>query len=219
MVTTDIDWAQFCKLDSHRFAIGEPCVRDGNRYATDTRVLIAVPTDEPATDMTGRGRFPKTEFILDQMRYVETWQTWPGVFECSACGGHPNIQHAGGVCPKCNGKEAKKCLTCHGDGIVECNLGHEHDCDDCDGEGEKDWCEECDGEGVVEPYVTECQSCGVETMNIGGRKIALRYVAAIGHLPGPVVYGIVPRTTDDQTVFFKFSSGGRGAVIGKSVTE
>lgn len=29
-----------------------------------------------------------------------------------------------------------KCEDCNGDGVVECNLGHEHDCDKCDGEGE-----------------------------------------------------------------------------------
>jgi hypothetical protein len=28
-----------------------------------------------------------------------------------------------------------RCETCYGKGFDECNLGHEHDCEDCDGTG------------------------------------------------------------------------------------
>ncbi len=34
-----------------------------------------------------------------------------------------------------NGLVRPKCATCKGMGVAECNLGHEHDCTECDGDG------------------------------------------------------------------------------------
>lgn len=35
--------------------------------------------------------------------------------------------------PACSAPQKVKCPSCGGDGIVECNFGHEHECPDCDG--------------------------------------------------------------------------------------
>lgn len=34
-------------------------------------------------------------------------------------------------------KEVETCEECTGAGYVECNLGHTHDCEECDGEGKR----------------------------------------------------------------------------------
>lgn len=38
-------------------------------------------------------------------------------------------------CPNCYGQCYKICSLCQGSGILECDLGHEHDCEDCYGDG------------------------------------------------------------------------------------
>ena len=43
----------------------------------------------------------------------------------------------------------QKCPECDGKGVVECNLGEEHDCKECDG-GAEYYCDKCDG-GWIKP--------------------------------------------------------------------
>ena len=40
----------------------------------------------------------------------------------------PYVPRTGGVRPKCG--------RCNGDGVLECDLGHEHDCGNCHGDGQ-----------------------------------------------------------------------------------
>lgn len=42
-----------------------------------------------------------------------------------------------GICPECHGKGRDKvrCTECRGAGELECDLGHLHDCEECDGSG------------------------------------------------------------------------------------
>lgn len=54
-----------------------------------------------------------------------------------------------GICPHCHGRggaSENRCPECEGDGELECDLGHTHDCDECDGTGWVDGpCPECKG--------------------------------------------------------------------------
>lgn len=52
-------------------------------------------------------------------------------------------------CPKCKGTKLAVCSHCAGAGTVECDLGHEHECPRCDGDGAYGKCPECSGEGWV----------------------------------------------------------------------
>lgn len=52
-------------------------------------------------------------------------------------------------CEECEGKGKWSCLACGGCGTVECDLGHEHDCRDCDGNGANTSCESCSGVGWI----------------------------------------------------------------------
>ena len=55
-------------------------------------------------------------------------------------------------CPECDGglKGSSECGECSGEGVIECDLGHEHDCPECDGTGKVGApCEACGGHGAV----------------------------------------------------------------------
>ncbi len=46
-------------------------------------------------------------------------------------------------------KDSVECPECDGEGVLECNLGHEHDCDCCNGDGR---IELKNGKMVADPY-------------------------------------------------------------------
>lgn len=87
-----------------------------------------------------------------------------------------------GICQACDEEGmvgATKCRRCNGDGIVECDLEHEHDCPDCNGEG---WIGD------------KCSACGGRLSRkilagwIGGVLVNRCLLASvIHHLPGHVV--------------------------------
>lgn len=94
--------------------------------------------------------------------------------------------------------EAKvECDTCDGSGEVTCDMGHDHDCDDCDG-----------GECIDE--VPEAR----ELVQIGDREFARKYIWILSQLPGLELYG----ASADHMLGFTFT-GGRGCLAGFSEDE
>lgn len=115
-----IDLKQFCSSpdDSSRYDFTVPRPRNGHTYATDAKICVRVPTDQPDFPR-GDSKFPDCT-ILDWKHAdipADCWRPWPdrslveGKWNCTECNG------TGQVC------------TCK-----QCGRGDE--CDECSGTGE-----------------------------------------------------------------------------------
>jgi len=112
-----VNWNEFVATpgDATRYAIDAPFVINGMKYATNARIAIAVPCDEPDTATCGR-RLPNVKGLFDGVRSVSTWHPMPDSKPCEAC----------------KGSCRRKCQQCDGKCYLECNLGHEHACENCE---------------------------------------------------------------------------------------
>lgn len=121
-MTTEIDLMPFCYPDGDaRYAIREPFVRKGVKYATDGRMLVAVPSpDEPnSPDQSPTGsriKYPNCAEIFVGFDTVKSWHEFPSPSSCRECNGVGRLE-----CPKC-----------HGHGQHKCTCGCEHECEWCD---------------------------------------------------------------------------------------
>jgi hypothetical protein len=145
MQTTQIDFTRFCDHDISRYALAKPFLWGGKAVATDGRILVAVdPTmipDAKAPD----GKVPDISKVLDAHAGLTNWKPLPTWTKCELC--------------EDKGFERTVCNDCGGSCYVECNYGHEHDCDSCD-----------------KGYVTERCDCHVD---FDGTTIAKKYASAI----------------------------------------
>ena len=120
--------------------------------ATDGKLMLALPNGvldlrEPlskqAAFIVGGAPMPTHTCSMPTLR------EWAGTDDgiCPACGGHGITGSA-------------TCQKCAGDGVIYCNLGHEHNCPDCDGASTKGTdCAACNGrEGreIIPGTVGEC---------------------------------------------------------------
>ncbi len=141
-VATIIDLNKFCLKDTDgaRYALGEPFVQRGFRYATDGRVIIRLPAKGEKN--TAGKKLPECDELFEQKfnigegEFVEPVVKWiPGVIDC----------------PKCDGSgfnSFETCGECDGDGKVECpTCEHVDECEECDGKGAigEGTCSECGG--------------------------------------------------------------------------
>lgn len=155
-----IDLTPFCDPDtSSRYALDQPWVVDGWRYATDGKVLVRVPaTGEPDTPPhpEGKRRPGKVHEIVPPVD--GKWLPWPEIASCEKCEGSLKIE----------------CESCCGDGQCEnCKCGQCHNCGKCDGIGKVD-CDLCDTNSSFKPH-------------FGDAILALKYAYLISNLPN-VVY-------------------------------
>ena len=166
---TEIDLKPFCQTyESSRFAMDKPFVKNGFKYATDARIIIRVPTDEPDTDI-GETKFPDTEHIYAKYEAVVCDQEWPESFpDCPTCGqlGYA-IQY--------------ECMTCRGEGYQKCDLWHDHECDECYGHGytKGRMCKD-DKEVRVTHDGKDCD------IKIGDELFARELIAKVSALPKPI---------------------------------
>lgn len=182
-----INWSKFCDVESGRYDLDEPFVIGGIKYATNARILIAVPCDEPDVDFTERRIIKQPDRVFEGFDKVVVWEPWP--------------IEAAVTCPHCLDRvtqfvPAGRCQFCK-----------------CTGQDDE-YCDDCGGEGMVASYVSECDQCTTQDAHhIGLKRIAQRYINAIATLPQPIVCG---RASSDekQPLFFKFD-GGRGIVMPK----
>ncbi len=108
-----MDLQPFCSVDETRMAICTPFVLNGWKYATDGRIAVRIPTDEP-DDSNEPYRRPNASALFEGFN-VEGLQS----FEI----------------PTLDGAQVIECDSCNGDGCAICDMGHEHECPDCDGDG------------------------------------------------------------------------------------
>lgn len=190
---TAIDLQQFCDVESGRYAIDAPFTVDGVTYATNSRILVWVETGDADTAVPEGKRRLNVAAIVPEKWPTTGWEPWPewnGESTMRECGCH-------------NGKvDQSECLTCNGTGELECDLGHEHECDDCDGEGVVGSgrnCPECNGKGKrMQRYANR----------VGGALIAAEYDEKIRALPNARFIS----KGKEQPVLFEFD-GGRGMVM------
>jgi hypothetical protein len=87
------------------------------------------------------------------------------------------------------------CDECSGRGWKTCNMGHQHDCGECDGEGK----------------INTLHPSAMEPVTIAGVRTARRYAWIISQIPG-VLAGKADRSDGRDALGFRFQ-GGRGIVM------
>lgn len=108
-----MDLQDFCSVDETRMGINTPFVRDGWKYATDGRICVRIPTNEP-DDSNEPHKRPDAAAIFQGFDVT-------GLVPF--------------VIPELQGVKDKKCPSCNGYGHSTCDHGHQHECDDCDETG------------------------------------------------------------------------------------
>ena len=205
--TIGVDALQkFCESDqcrpylSHPFSLGE------FTYATDGRVAVRISRIETVEE---NEQAPDTilKVFSDNLRALDQSISVPkppqvDEVRCKAC--------------RTTGK-VTLCQTCAGEGYQECDLGHEHDCEDCDGNGVvpafgdgKDdiECSECAGMGKM-PDTPQGFRTGVI---IDGKVcVALGYLTKLHALPA-ATWSIDHRATEQDPIPFWFD-GGEGILM------
>lgn len=111
-------------------------------------------------------------------------------------------------CTNCNGVGSfKECQYCDGDGHLECYLGHEHDCEECEGKGT------INENGNIE--CVTCKGSGEKYKElyykIGCRYINAYYARLIASLPNSKI-SVSGKESDPKALYFEFD-GGCGAVM------
>lgn len=160
-----------------------PWQKDGKILATDGRILVLIENDGRQVEWNETRRPNAEDIFRTGFNETNVWHDLPSDFhdpDCDDCGNTRLIT-----------EECDECFI----GTVECNYGHEHDCPDCDGEGEIE---------------SVCDCTYRHPVMLSNRKIARHYVRAIKTLPN-VKFGV---SSDDpeQIVWFRFD-GGKGAVM------
>lgn len=111
----------FCD-DAFRYALNRPWIKDGVRYATDAKVLVAVPMPGFADTMIqqGRKRYPNCAEVLRATPMPDSWQPLKGAGEsfakddmaCPFCLGYGRTPWHARVC------EAEECEVCDGRAMI-----------------------------------------------------------------------------------------------------
>ncbi len=163
----NIDIRDFCSVDETRMAICTPFAFNGWKYATDGRIAVRVPTDEP-DDSNKPYKRPDASALFKDFNV-----TGLEAFEI------PSLQ----------GVEKIRCYSCDGSGEQTCDMGHDHECP------------ECDGDGHYEKWPTK---------EVGGIQFSERFLSKMAALPGLKFYPTVATWTKDvpaHPAYFTFDNG------------
>ncbi len=188
-----IDLTPFC---GEMEWLNMPFVQSGRLAATDGRIAVVVPTDEPDTP-PGKRAFPK----IHELDGGYDWVSHEVPFR------HP-AETKDDECESCHGnkKETVGCAECQGYGMCNrCDCREEHECGFCCGRGyiyTDETCSECKGSGW-----------GYEVQVYGGQRFKGKYIAKIlKYLPNPAV-DLVGTTERGVCMRFIFN-GGYGYLMG-----
>lgn len=205
---TSIRWEDFCDKESSRYWIGEPRVIGGWKLATTAVMCIGIPTDEADT-LAGEKKFPDVmAFLAPVIEQIGDTTPWPTVEPC-VCFPHSENDNERMECPICKGTQKESCEECDGTGERECDMGHDHECDGCGGEG--DWpCENCEY-GTVSRIEYQEERCYCKVI-VGGRSVASKLFDRIARLQD-VQYFIPNSKGHEYQVWFRFGGGGFGVVM------
>lgn len=169
-----VDWLAFCDAESTRYALDVPWIKDGWKFATNWRVIIAVPTGESDSPPDAKGRrfanaLPLLSPVIGRNESIQ-WLPLPKFEPCDKC--------------KNKGTITQPCSTCKGSLQAKCDMGHYHDCTDCKKTG-KESCP-CDCFVMVE-----------------SRMLHTEFFEKVLKLPGLAGY-YVPNSDPEDRVFFCF---------------
>jgi len=114
-MTTEINWAEFYDPSITRCAMNEPRIIGNLKVATNAKVLIVHPTDEPEAKF--EGRFPDFESFLRPMARITEWDDWPSETLLT--------------CSECDSIGLSECDECEGEGCSECDDCGESLCGTC----------------------------------------------------------------------------------------
>ena len=124
MATTTINLQRFCDPDENgRYALNEPWVVNGWRYATDGRVIVRVPAEgEQDSPLPDGKRRPKNPGEI--LRPVNgEWLTWPNVSQCYHCEGTGTDDCPGCPCGACSCLGEIECTHCRAKGTFRTLFG------------------------------------------------------------------------------------------------
>ncbi len=187
----EIDFQQFCEPESG--SLDKPWVAGGIRFATDGRILVCEPTDDPDTDLSV---YPKrkpptaTGKLYGQAIAANCDQLLPvDVPDCPECGQSGLVEYW-------------ICSECEGNGEQECDLGHMHDCGKCGGHG----CSKrrIGSTSTKYPCYRDEKHCSIV---VGNQKFQRHYVQKIRSLPG------VPMVSVETDMMFVRFSGSAIVVV------
>ncbi len=167
MNTTTPDITPFVSQDETRLGICFPFALGGWLYATDGRCCVRIPTDQPDSenDPEKRLTIPKSA---------------PELFDGFNVDGLEPVE-----IPALVGANRRECEACAGD--RQCDMGHMHTCDHCDGD------------------------CFIETwptIEIGPARFSERFISKMVKLPGLKFY---PRPEPEHSCFT--FDGGQGLLM------
>lgn len=113
MTQAEIDLSPFCGTEG-RYAIRDPWVFKGWRYATDGKIAVRTPSSEPDTKWEKGTIAPPAQDIFSQYPGKQ-WQAWPDgpyvirFIKCETCEGRGETfcDHCEnwGKCADCDGKK------------------------------------------------------------------------------------------------------------------
>lgn len=181
-----------------RVYLHEPITRHGFTYATDGHVLVRVPAD--GREQTAN--FPPIDLDKPLRPHCK-------VFAPLVLPPRPELP----PCDGCAGTgEVAACRHCEGEGVSECDMGHEHDCDRCEGRGTVAGagleCQHCRGAKVRKVARTQADVDAVE-VTIGTARFDWFLLERVMALPG-IEFGIPDG--DGEPCPFRFD-GGIGSVM------
>jgi hypothetical protein len=126
-VETQINYQQLfllhCYHEEGRQALQKPFKKDGYYFASDGTSLLYLPQDEMELDF-----FIERDDAPNCLAVIPVKRSEPIEISINKLIEVINIKS-----PKI--KEQEECYNCGGVGGEECNLGHFHDCEYCEGEG------------------------------------------------------------------------------------
>lgn len=123
MTTTEIDYKKlfqmFCGNDPYRPVFHSPFKQQGRYFATDAHSMIFLPMDKAeldfkeVTELKATAIIPKESNCNIEINVADIERQFI-----------PNLID-----------DYEECIDCDGEGEQECDLGHMHDCDRCEGDG------------------------------------------------------------------------------------
>jgi hypothetical protein len=199
------DLKKFCENDRYRPYLSNPFSLGDFTYATDGKVAVRVPRLEGIGEVEDAPASIETTFANNLKGFEQAAPV-------------PNPPHVTNIiCKACKGRQKVTiCSECEGEGYRECDLGHEHDCEDCDGNGvigdrsgeSAVECPECEGVGRL-PNLPQGLSTGVIVND--KTCVGLRYLRRIATLPA-VKWSLNHRKESSETIPFWFD-GGEGILM------
>lgn len=184
-----------CLDEGYGELVRRPFEIEDETIVTNARILVSfggrfgydIPDSATERDVKGMVNAAKVgKLTLDEFTLIP-----PTIEKPSDCNDRWEIE----------GPDEVECDLCNGDGEVECEYGHDHDCPDCDGSGMVD---------NTEPTWHERKD---ERIDIGGHDYAAFYVWILNQLPNVRCAVHADETKPLEFVFY----GGHGKLC--SITK